>query len=159
MCAAVLGTLLSVSPVSAESLGPETKLPLPRFVSMKANEANVRRGPSLTHRVDWVFKQRGMPLEVTAEYGHWRQVRDHDGMGGWVHYAMLSGTPTALVVSDLADVLRQPAADAPVVARAQRDVVVTINRCSETWCRVSVGSYRGWMHVQDLWGATKADQK
>ena len=30
--------------------GPVTNLPLPRFVSMKTDTGNVRRGPSLTHR-------------------------------------------------------------------------------------------------------------
>ena len=45
-----------------ETRGPVTNLPLPRFVSLKANEGNVRRGPSLSHRIDWVFKRRDMPL-------------------------------------------------------------------------------------------------
>ena len=56
--------------------GPVTGLPLPRYVSLKASEANVRRGPSLTHRIDWVFKRRDMPLRITAEFGHWRRVED-----------------------------------------------------------------------------------
>ena len=49
---------------------------MPRYVSMKANEGNVRRGPSLSHRIDWVFQRRNMPLQVIAEYGHWRRVID-----------------------------------------------------------------------------------
>ena len=67
-------------------LGPETNLPMPRYVSLKASEANVRRGPSLTHRIDWVFKRRDMPLQVVAEYGHWRRVIDRDGQGGSDHH-------------------------------------------------------------------------
>ena len=62
--------------------GPVTNLPLPRYVTLKPGEANARRGPSLDQRVDWEFVQRGMPLEVTAEYGQWRRVRDADGAGG-----------------------------------------------------------------------------
>lgn len=155
--AGVIALYLLASPGMAETVGPETNLPLPRFVSMKAGEANVRRGPSLTHRIDWVFKQRGMPLVVTAEHGHWRRVRDRDGLGGWMHYAMLSGTRTALVVSDLADMVRQPTTEAPVVARAQRNVVVRVGRCDSIWCRVTTGSHRGWMRVSDLWGATEPE--
>ena len=60
--------------LTAPAIGPETNLPLPRFVSLKSDEGNVRRGPSLSHRIDWVFVRRGMPLQVTAEYGHWRRV-------------------------------------------------------------------------------------
>ena len=78
--------------VTGVSTGPVTNLPMPRFVSMKASEGNVRRGPSLTHRIDWVFQRRDMPLRITAEHGHWRRVEDRDGLGGWVHYSLLSGT-------------------------------------------------------------------
>jgi len=61
----------------------------------------VRRGPSLTHRIDWIFKRRGMPLQVTAEFGNWRRVRDRDGAGGWIHYSLLSGVRTVLVEKDM----------------------------------------------------------
>lgn len=151
----VAGLVLSAVPTLAETLGAVTQRPLPRFVSMKAGEANVRRGPSLTHRIDWVFRHRGLPLMVTAEYGHWRQVRDRDGLGGWVHYAMLSGTRTAVVVPDIAELRRQPDAEAPVVARAERDVVVRISRCDVDWCKVTTGAHRGWLPASDLWGATE----
>ena len=72
----------------ASERGSVTNLPIPRFVSLKAAEGNVRRGPSLSHRIDWIYKQRNMPLEVTAEFGHWRRVRDREGAGGWVHYSL-----------------------------------------------------------------------
>ena len=77
----------------APGVGPETGLPIPRFVSMKASEANIRRGPSMTHRVDWVFRHQGLPLIVTAEYGHWRRVMDRRVVahyGGEVRLAALS---------------------------------------------------------------------
>ena len=90
--------------------GPVTNLPLPRFVSMRADVANARRGPSFDQRVDWEFVHRGLPLEVTAEYGQWRRVRDADGYGGWVHHTLLSGLRTAIV-----------RAEAPVPLRAGPD--------------------------------------
>ncbi|MEL6566070.1 MAG: SH3 domain-containing protein, partial [Pseudomonadota bacterium] len=74
--------MLVALPVAARDTGPVTNLPLPRYVSLKAVEGNVRRGPSLTHRIDWVFQRRDMPLRITAEHGHWRRVEDRDGMGG-----------------------------------------------------------------------------
>ena len=84
----------------ASAIGPETKLPLPRYVSMKASEGNVRRGPGMTHRVDWVFTRLNLPLQITAEYGNWRRVRDMDGAGGWMHYSLLSGARTVMVTKD-----------------------------------------------------------
>ena len=82
--------------------GPVTNLPLPRYVSLKGGEGNARRGPSLSHRIDWVFRHPGMPLRVVAEFGHWRRVEDQDGAGGWVHYSLLSGVRTAISLATTA---------------------------------------------------------
>ena len=109
---AVIWVLLAVGPFAAwaeeRARGPVTNLPLPRFVSAKAQEVNVRRGPGLTHRIDWVFRRRDMPLEITAEFGNWRRVRDKDGAGGWVHYSLLSGVRTVIVEQDLLALRMKP---------------------------------------------------
>ena len=135
-----------------EKRGQVTNLPLPRYVSMKAAEANVRRGPSLTHRVDWVFKRRGMPLQVTAEYGNWRKVQDRDGAGGWVHYALLSGVRTVLIESDMLPVYASPDPKSPVNAHFETGVVARLGTCTVDWCRISAGGYRGWTLKSNLWG-------
>ena len=104
--------------------GPVTNLPLPRFVSMRAESANARRGPSLDQRVDWEFVRRGLPLEVVAEYGQWRRVRDAEGYGGWVHHTLLSGVRTALVRGEAPVPLRAgPTEGAAVRAMAEPGVV------------------------------------
>ena len=97
---AVLSGLFFAIPVMADraKVGPVTHLPIPRFVSLKASEGNVRRGPSLTHRIDWILKLRNMPLQVVAEHGHWRKVLDFEGAGGWIHYSLLSGARTLSLI-------------------------------------------------------------
>lgn len=132
--------------------GPVTNLPLPRYVSMKANEGNVRRGPSLTHRIDWVFKRRDMPLQITAEHGHWRRVEDRDGAGGWVHYALLSGARTVLIEQDMTQIHARADVKSPVVAAFELGVVARLGECGPDWCRVSAGGYKGWAHKGDIWG-------
>ena len=152
----LLGALmLSVSlarPVTAQERGPVTNLPLPRFVSMKASEGNVRRGPSLTHRIDWVFKRKDVPLEVTAEHGHWRRVRDRDGAGGWVHYSLLSGVRTAIVEQDMVDLHARPDENTMVVARVELGVIARIQSCMLDWCELSAGGYDGWAPKSAIWG-------
>lgn len=137
---------------ASETRGPVTNLPLPRFVSMKASEGNVRRGPSLSHRIDWVYQRRDMPLEITAEYGHWRRVRDRDGAGGWVHYSLLSGARTVIVEKDLLALHNRATEQAPVTARLERGVIARLGKCDETWCRLTSGGYKGWALKQALWG-------
>lgn len=133
--------------------GPVTNLPLPRFVSLKGSEGNARRGPSLSHRIDWVFRHAGMPLRVTAEYGQWRRVEDKDGAGGWVHYSLLSGVRTAVVEADMAELRTRPDQNAAVSARAEAGAVVKLDRCQNEWCDVTGGGVSGWLPKAALWGA------
>jgi SH3-like domain-containing protein len=132
--------------------GPVTNLPLPRYVSLKSSEGNVRRGPSLTHRIDWVFKRRDMPLQITGEYGHWRRVRDRDGAGGWMHYALLSGVRTVIVEVDLTPLRAQPNPEAPVRAYAEAGVIAELDACRQLWCRIIADGSKGWVLKSALWG-------
>lgn len=137
---------------AAPTRGPVTNLPLPRFVSMKAVTANVRRGPSLSHRIDWVFTRQSMPLTITHEYGHWRRVADRDGVGGWVHYSLLSGVRTVIVERDRLNLHVRPDAKSPVNAQLELGVVARLGKCEIEWCRLKSGGFRGWAQKAALWG-------
>lgn len=136
----------------SENAGPVTNLPLPRFVSMKTDEGNARRGPSLAHKIDWVFTRQDMPLMVTAEYEHWRKVQDKDGAGGWVHYALLSGVRTVLVETEMMPIYAAPDQETRINAKLEQGVVARLGECNPDWCRISAGGYRGWAQKANLWG-------
>lgn len=141
-------------PAPDPTRGPVTNLPLPRFVSMKATEGNIRRGPGLTHRIDWVLTHRNMPLQITAEFGNWRRVADRDGVGGWIHYSLLSGARTVIVEENMVS-LRMAAADnAPENARVEAGVIARLLECDLAWCRISADGYRGWVPKTALWGVS-----
>ncbi|WP_425071639.1 SH3 domain-containing protein [Sagittula sp. S175] len=144
-------TSAPISALAAER-GSVTNLPIPRYVSMKAAEGNVRRGPSLSHRIDWVYTRRDMPLEVTAEYGHWRRVRDRDGAGGWVHYSLLSGVRTVIVEEDMLSLYARPSRDSQVNARLELGVIARLGECGVDWCQLTTGGYKGWAPKAALWG-------
>ncbi|MGG7644993.1 SH3 domain-containing protein [Rhodovulum sp. YNF3179] len=149
---AILFVFQSFATGLADGRGPVTNLPLPRFVSMKASEGNVRRGPSLTHRVDWVFKRENMPLQITAEFGHWRRVRDREGAGGWMHYALLSGVRTVIVQEEMLALRLKPMPGATVVARAEEGVIARLGACRADWCEITAGGYDGWVPKSTIWG-------
>lgn len=144
------GIAAETAPVAAK--GVVTNLPLPRYVTLKKGEVNARRGPGLTHRIDWVFTRAGMPLRITAEYEHWRRVEDATGEGGWVQYAMLSGARSVLVATDMTEfrIRADPAAD--VAFQAERGVIGRLLECSAAWCQVAVDGNKGWVMKSDLWG-------
>ena len=149
--------LVLSSAANAAERGKVTNLPIPRFVSLKAEEGNVRRGPSLSHRIDWVFTRRNMPLQVTGEHGHWRRVEDRDGQGGWVHYSLLSGVRHVIVEADLTPMRVKPTAEAEVNAYAEAGVVARLGKCSLEWCRINADGRRGWVEKNILWGVRAAE--
>ena len=132
--------------------GKVTNLPLPRYVSLKATKGNVRRGPSLSHRIDWVMTRRNMPLKVVAEHGHWRKVEDIEGAGGWMHYALLSGARTVIVTQNVLEARDRPVPDAPLRAKFEKGVVASVDACTPAWCRIRAGRIRGWVRREGLWG-------
>jgi SH3-like domain-containing protein len=125
---------------------------MPRFVSLKATKANARRGPSLSHRIDWVFKLRGYPLEVIAEYGHWRRVRDFEDATGWVHYSLISGVRTSLVTGSTVDLHARADQSSRLTAQAEKGAILRLHECSLKWCRASAGGHKGWLQKTGLWG-------
>lgn len=152
--ALIVGVALcaSVMAAQAQERGPVTNLPLPRFVSLKANEANARRGPDTSHRIDWVYKRRDLPLRITAEFEHWRRVEDMEGQGGWMHYALLSGVRTAMVAHDMTQLRARPQTDAREVALLERGVIGTLHHCAPDWCEISFDDLAGWVPKAALWG-------
>ncbi|CAN5559280.1 SH3 domain-containing protein [soil metagenome] len=133
-----------------------TGLPLPRFVSLKSDKINVRRGPSSDHPVAWVFQRKGLPVEIIAEFENWRRIRDSDGAEGWVYQSMLSGKRTAIVApwrkTATVAMLNGPDSADGIVARVKAGVVGTISQCSGKWCNISAGGYSGWVEQPMLWG-------
>lgn len=130
-----------------------SKLPIPRFVSLKEDRVNVRVGPSLEHNVSWIYVRKGLPVEVIAEHDVWRQIRDRDGSQGWVHARLLDGTRTAMIAGQgLVAILARPKDGARVVAQAEPGVVLKLEKCEDNWCAVAADKIEGWIDRARLWG-------
>ncbi len=155
--AGMAGAALADTVTDAAIRGAVTNLPLPRYVSLKTGEGNARRGPSLTHRIDWVFQRRDMPLMITAEFENWRRVEDSEGAGGWVHYSLLSGTRSVVVTTDLAELRQKPDSAAPPVAQAEAGVVAWLGECLPDWCQINADGTRGWVPKSAIWGVSAGE--
>jgi SH3-like domain-containing protein len=127
-------------------------LALPRFVSLRSGEVNLRTGPGRSYPIEWVYVRAGMPVEVTAEFDTWRRIRDQDGVQGWVHQSMLSGRRTLLVTSETRTIRDRPAVTAAAVALAEPGVMGRLVACKGSWCEVEVQGYHGWLQRQEFWG-------
>lgn len=144
----------SISQV-AQNLGP-SGLPLPRFVSLKAEKVNVRRGPSSDYPVSWVFQRKGLPVEIIAEFENWRRIRDNEGAEGWILQNMLSGKRTAMIApwrqNEAIALYATPDRNSGLIARVSAGVVSNIETCGRGWCEVTAGGYDGYVEQSNLWG-------
>ena len=118
----------------AQSAGSASGLPVPRFVSLKADKVNMHIGPAKTYEVKWLYQRAGLPVEITAEFENWRRIRDADGTEGWVYHSLLSGRRTGMVIAknpdELVPVYEKSDVESAVVAKLERGVVGTVKRCS-----------------------------
>ena len=130
----------------------ESGLPVPRFVTLRADKVNVRAGPGVQYPVEWVFERKGMPVEVIAEHENYRKVRDIEGTVGWVHQNLLSSRRGIVVSGAIRALRREPRDGASMLARVEPDVVGQLLGCGGPWCRVEVGGYRGWLKRTEFWG-------
>ncbi len=131
---------------------------LPRFVSLKSNEVNLRAGPSKNYPIKWVIKNKGEPVEVITEFEQWREIRDKDGDSGWVHEAMLSGNRSVVVISDIAQSLYRDSEGSKKIAQINRGVRAKLLTCQNEWCYISVDKYKGWIARNVLWGVFKDER-
>lgn len=127
-----------------------TGLPIPRFVSLHSNEINLRKGPGTRYPIKWVYRRRGLPVEIIDEFTTWRRIRDWEGTVGWVHQSMLSGKRTLRVLpSDTGErriLLReQPSHTAKAVAELEPGVLGNLENCEGTWCRATFSGLEGWL--------------
>ncbi|MGC8478012.1 MAG: SH3 domain-containing protein [Acetobacteraceae bacterium] len=135
-------------------IGTVTGLPLPRFASLRSDEVYLRAGPGFRYPVRWVYRRRGMPVEIEREFQLWRLVLTPDGARGWMHEATLKGRRDGIVTGTRHRLRAGPEANARTVAIVDPGVILRLLRCGagSKWCRVEAGGRRGWIRRRDFWG-------
>ncbi len=156
--ALVAGPAAGAPPEGQNGPNRSSGLPLPRFVSLKAERVNVRSGPNKDNDVSWVYTRVGLPVEIIAEYDNWSRIRDWEGAEGWVLHSLLSGRRTVLVsapaksIDDFVPLHAAGDKESPITARLQAGVLASVKRCAANWCRISGQGFDGWIQQERLWG-------
>jgi SH3-like domain-containing protein len=137
--------------------GTVTGLKLPRYVSLRSSKVNARTGPALRYPIQWIYKRANMPVEITAEFDAWRQIKDIEGSVSWVHSTLLSGKRTALIEFSMPDHTTVPAYKKPniqshKVLEAENGAIGEVKKCGAAFCLVDFKAYRGWVEKKYLWG-------
>ena len=153
--------LWAVMPLSApstvhaqntEELFHSSGQPIPRFVSLRAGEVNVRVGPGTRYPIRYVYQKKRLPVEVVEEFSHWRKVRDHEGESGWIHKGLLSSARYGLTTQDPSIIYRKPDSSAAAVISAGENVLLSLTECIKEWCRIEHENRKGWIAKSQIWG-------
>jgi SH3-like domain-containing protein len=134
--------------------GSNSGLPVPRFVSLRAAQVNLRAGPGERYQIEWVYQRRDLPVEIEREFDIWRLIRDADGVRGWVQEVMVMGRRTFMVTGADRTLRHDPDDKSGAVATLKVGVIGRIRSCaaSADWCQVQVDDYRGWLRREEFWG-------
>ena len=155
-----VGTRAAEDAATAAGPSSQTRLPIPRFVSLKSDRVNVRKGPSTDQAIVWVFSRAGLPVEIIAESDNWRRVRDSEGADGWVWHSMLSGRRTVLISPwtkppETVPLYSRKSTGASTVAELAPSVLGNVLSCDGEWCELSIDDYSGFVQQDKLWGVYK----
>jgi SH3-like domain-containing protein len=133
--------------------------PVPRYVTLKFGKVNARAGPGDDHRLLWVYRTRGLPVQVVAETAEWRRVCDPEGGVAWVHRRVTDGRRSVINLGKAPAPLRgKPKADAEPQAFLNVRAMASLVRCQKGWCKVKVDGATGWTREGTLWGTAETRQ-
>src|SRR5260370_26814578 len=146
----VLATAFVIAAPPAAAAEGEVGQRLPRFVSLRSDQVNLRVGPGENYPIEWVLTRKEMPVEIVKEFENWRMIRDWQGTEGWVHERMLTGKRAVVVKGGIRTLHRQPDPASPAVARAQPGAIARLLERPATSCRLPAPHPARWGQPGDL---------
>ena len=144
--------------LSAEQIGNITGLKLPRYVSLKSNESNLRIGPSTNYPIKITYNVANIPVEIIDEYKNWRKIIDYEKNIGWVHKSLLKGNRFAIVnppYAEGAQIYTKPKGN--INGKIGKKNIVKVNKCLIEWCYINFNKNKGWIKKSNLWGIYKKE--
>ena len=134
--------------------GAVTKLELPRFVSLKSNDVNLRVGPSINYPIKLKYIQKNLPVEVIDEYNVWRKIQDHEKNIGWIHKSLLKGDRFILTdYKNIKNIYDRP--NGKLIGVIKSNNIINLEYCLIDWCYISHIDINGWISKDFLWGVYK----
>ena len=139
--------------VHAEEYGSSTGWKLPRFVSLKSDEVNVRVGPGTKYPIVVKYTVKNLPVEIIGENNNWRKTKDIEGNEGWILEALLQGDRFGIInqsYNESVQIYSHP--KGKVVGKIGKNNVVKVNHCLSNWCKIKYVKHSGWINKENLWG-------
>ena len=151
-------SILIFTQVSKADIGKETGLEIPRYVSLKSNDANIRVGPGKNYPIEIKYIKKNYPLKVIDEYAEWRKVEDFRKNIGWIHKSLISGMRTGIVLSkDNKKIELFNTFEGNIVGEIGQGNIINLEKCKIDSCLISKGNFRGWIDKKYIWGVEEEE--
>ncbi|MDZ4372910.1 MAG: SH3 domain-containing protein [Phenylobacterium sp.] len=154
--AACLAGMILAAPTLAQEPKPRATpsgYAVPRYVTLKFGEVNARAGPGDDHRLLWVYRAKGLPVQVVAETTEWRRVCDPEGGVAWVHRRVTDGRRAVVNLETRPfPMVKRPKPDSETTAFLRGRGLASLDRCEKGWCKLKADRSTGWVRQGTLWG-------
>ena len=126
--------------VKSQEYGSNTGFKLPRFVSLKSDETNLRIGSSINYPIILQYTIKNLPIKITEEYDSWRKIKDFEGNEGWIHKTILKGDRFGIINN-----LSGPYAK--IYLNPEGKIIGEIGKKN-----------KGWINKKNLWGVYENEE-
>mgnify|MGYP001394343384 CR=1 FL=1 len=145
--------ILTFTKNSNAEIGEETGLEIPRYISLKSNDANIRVGPSKNYPIVIKYINKNYPLKIIEEHKEWRRVVDFKNNNGWIHKSLISGIRTGIVLSkDRNHIEVYNSVNGNIIGKIGYGNIVYLEKCKIDWCLISLNNSKGWVNKKYIWG-------
>ena len=147
------------SQICYPKVGEVTGLEIPRYISLKSNDANIRVGPSINYPIVLKYIKKNYPLEVIEEYEEWRKIKDFKNNTGWIHKSLISGDRTGIIISkeNIKSISILNTIDGKIIGIIGKGNIVELKKCKINWCFIEVDNFKGWVRKKNIWGVKEKE--
>ena len=132
--------------------GIVTGFDIPRFVSLKSSEINLRVGPSINYPINIKYIKKNLPIEIIDEFDVWRKVKDHENNIGWIKKGLLKGDRYVLtgIKNHKVKIYNRP--NGREIGIIKKNNILKLEICLKDWCNISHQNIDGWLSKKNIWG-------
>ncbi len=154
----LISIVLLIKVSYANNVGKQTGLDLPRFISLKSNESNIRVGPSKNYPITLKYIIKDYPLKIIEEYNDWRKIIDFQNNTGWIHKSLIKSERNGIIISgDNKEVYIYNNVFGWIIGEISNGTIVNLSKCKLNWCHVSKNNRKGWIKKEYIWGIKNSE--
>ena len=143
--------------IYSANIGKITGFKIPRFVSLKSDNINLRIGPSKNYPIKLNYKQKNLPVEIIKEHDVWRQIQDIEGNTGWILGSLLKGDRYGIIKSNSTKSKIFNFPEGNQIGIIGKNNIIKIKKCITKWCLIKYQKHKGWVEKENLWGVYKTE--